>query len=89
MVTVSKEADAAPPLLEAHDLGRRYPGGVGVAEASATLVLVSLGVGEGAAAAVILLDRVLGVYLPALLGWVPAARVDLGALFADVRPGGD
>jgi len=64
------------------------PGGVGVAEASATLVLVSLGVGEGAAAAVILLDRALGVYLPALLGWVPAARIDLRAVFAAARDGG-
>lgn len=56
------------------------PGGVGVSELSATLVFVAIGVPEPAAVAVVLLDRSLGVYLPALLGWVPAARLDLGAL---------
>jgi len=56
------------------------PGGVGVAEVSATLVFVGLGVPESAAVAVILLDRAVGVYLPALLGWLPAARVDLASL---------
>jgi uncharacterized membrane protein YbhN (UPF0104 family) len=55
------------------------PGGVGVAEVSATLVFVALGVPESAAVAVVLLDRAVGVYLPALLGWLPAARIDLGA----------
>jgi len=56
------------------------PGGVGVAEASATLVLVSLGVPESAAVAAILVDRTLGVYLPALLGWLPMVDLDLGEL---------
>jgi len=58
------------------------PGGVGVAEASATLVLVSLGVGADLAAAVVLVDRAFGVYLPALLGWVPVAGLDLADLLA-------
>jgi len=58
------------------------PGGVGVAEASATAVLVALGVGPELAAAAVLVDRTLGVYLPAVLGWVPATKVDLGEIFA-------
>jgi uncharacterized protein (TIRG00374 family) len=56
------------------------PGGVGVAEASATLVLVSLGVSQEVAIAVVLVDRVFGVYLPALLGAVPMATLDLSTL---------
>jgi uncharacterized protein (TIRG00374 family) len=56
------------------------PGGVGVAEASATLVLVSLGVSQEMAIAVVLVDRVFGVYLPALLGAVPMATLDLSTL---------
>lgn len=56
------------------------PGGVGVAEASATLVLTSLGVAPEVAGVVVLLDRTFGVYLPALLGWVPMASLDLSAL---------
>lgn len=59
------------------------PGGVGVSELSATLVFVALGVPEPAAVAVVLLDRSLGVYLPALLGGIPAARLDLGGLADD------
>lgn len=55
------------------------PGGVGVTEVSATLVFVSLGVPEEAAIAVVLIDRSLGVYLPAALGWIPATRLDLTA----------
>jgi uncharacterized protein (TIRG00374 family) len=58
------------------------PGGVGVAEASATLVFVSLGVSEELAIAVVLVDRVFGVYLPALLGAVPMADLDLATLLA-------
>jgi uncharacterized protein (TIRG00374 family) len=58
------------------------PGGVGVAEASATAVLVGLGVPAELAAVAVLVDRTLGVYLPAVLGWLPAARVDFGALLA-------
>ena len=56
------------------------PGGVGVAEASATLVLVSLGVNQEVAVAVILVDRVFGIYLPALLGAIPMADLDLSTL---------
>jgi len=53
------------------------PGGIGVAEASATLVLAALGVPAGVAAPVILVDRFLGTYLPAIVGWYPAMRMDL------------
>ncbi|MEF8852677.1 MAG: lysylphosphatidylglycerol synthase transmembrane domain-containing protein [Haloarculaceae archaeon] len=63
------------------------PGGVGVAEASATAVLVALGVAPDLAAVAVLVDRTLGVYLPAVLGWLPAARVDLGEIFG-TRSGG-
>jgi uncharacterized protein (TIRG00374 family) len=55
------------------------PGGVGVTELSASLVLVGIGIPEGTAVTVILVDRTLGVYLPAVLGWVPAARIDIAA----------
>jgi uncharacterized protein (TIRG00374 family) len=58
------------------------PGGVGVAEASATLVFVSLGVSEELAIAVVLVDRVFGVYLPALLGAAPMADLDLPTLLS-------
>lgn len=58
------------------------PGGVGVAEASATLVLASLGVSEELAIAVVLVDRVFGVYLPAMLGAVPMADLDLATLLS-------
>lgn len=64
------------------------PGGVGVAEASALTVFVALGVPEAAIAPAIVLDRFLGVYLPALLGWVPMLDVDLGrVLDAEAVPG--
>lgn len=56
------------------------PGGVGVAEASATAVFVSLGVAPELAPVVILADRLFGVYLPALLGWLPAANIDISDL---------
>jgi uncharacterized protein (TIRG00374 family) len=58
------------------------PGGVGVAEASATAVLVALGVAPELAPVVVLLDRTFGVYLPAVLGWLPAANLDFRELFA-------
>lgn len=61
------------------------PGGVGVAEASATLVFVSLGVSEELAIAVVLVDRVFGVYLPALLGAVPMGDLDLATLLSSDR----
>jgi len=81
----------SPPALAGVALVAAYsvtvlpltPGGVGVAEASATAVLVGLGVAPELAAVAVLVDRTLGVYLPALLGWIPSARVDL----ADVVPG--
>lgn len=56
------------------------PGGVGVAEASATFVLAALGIPAGVSASVVLIDRFLGVYFPALLGWIPAMRLDLDAI---------
>lgn len=59
------------------------PGGIGVAEVSAALIFVALGVPEPIAALVILLDRTLGVYLPAILGWIPAARIDIARILAD------
>jgi uncharacterized protein (TIRG00374 family) len=59
------------------------PGGIGVAEASATLVLVSLGVSQELAVAVVLVDRVFGVYLPALLGAIPMADLDITTLLSD------
>lgn len=53
------------------------PGGIGVSEATATLVFVSLGIPETVVVPIVFLDRVLGVYLPALLGAVPAMTVDI------------
>jgi len=52
------------------------PGGVGIAEASATLVLAALGVPAAVAGPTILIDRFLGVYLPAVIGWYPTMRLD-------------
>lgn len=48
------------------------PGGIGITEATGTVVFVALGVPGEVAAAAILLDRLLGVYLPALAGWYPS-----------------
>ena len=48
------------------------PGGIGITEATATVVFVALGVPGEVAASAIFLDRVLGVYLPALAGWYPS-----------------
>ena len=59
------------------------PGGVGVAEASATLVLAALGIPASVAAPTILIDRFLGVYLPAFAGWVPAMRLDISSVLSD------
>ncbi|WP_082223402.1 lysylphosphatidylglycerol synthase transmembrane domain-containing protein [Halosimplex carlsbadense] len=61
------------------------PGGVGVAEASATLVFVSLGVSEEVAVAAILIDRSLGVYLPAFLGWFPMMNLNLADMINRAR----
>lgn len=59
------------------------PGGVGVTEATATAVFVTLGVPGAVVVPAIFVDRILGIYLPAIIGWFPAARLDLGALTAD------
>jgi len=56
------------------------PGGIGVTEATATAVFVGLGVPEAAVIPVIFLDRFLGVYLPALVGWYPTLDTDLSVL---------
>lgn len=45
-------------------------GGIGLAEGSAIGVLTLLGVPAGVVVPAVLLDRVLAVYLPALLGWL-------------------
>ncbi|QLH81356.1 hypothetical protein [Halosimplex pelagicum] len=58
------------------------PGGVGVTVVSATAVLLALGVAPELAPVVVLVDRTFGVYLPAVIGWLPAANVDLGDLLA-------
>ena len=52
------------------------PGGIGVAEASATVVLTALGVPAAIAGPTILIDRFLGTYFPALIGWYPTMRLD-------------
>lgn len=56
------------------------PGGIGVTEATATAVFVALGVPSEVVVPVILIDRILGVYLPALLGWYPSLGMDLGSV---------
>jgi uncharacterized protein (TIRG00374 family) len=55
------------------------PGGIGVTEATATAVFVAFGVPGEVIVPVILVDRFLGVYLPALAGWYPSFRMDLSA----------
>jgi uncharacterized protein (TIRG00374 family) len=59
------------------------PGGIGIAEASATAVLVAFGVAPELAATVILIDRFLGAYLPAILGAIPIATLDIDDLMGD------
>jgi uncharacterized protein (TIRG00374 family) len=61
------------------------PGGVGIAEASATAVLVAFGVTPELAATVILIDRSLGAYLPAILGAIPMATLDMDDLMGDSK----
>lgn len=56
------------------------PGGVGVTEATATAVFVALGVPSAAVVPAIFADRLLGTYLPALVGWYPSLKIDFGAL---------
>jgi uncharacterized protein (TIRG00374 family) len=59
------------------------PGGIGVTEATATAVFVALGVPGSVIVPVVFLDRFLGVYLPALVGWYPSLRMDFSALAAE------
>jgi len=59
------------------------PGGIGVTEATATVVFVALGVPSSVIVPVIFIDRVLGVYLPALGGWYPSLQLDLSNLSID------
>jgi uncharacterized protein (TIRG00374 family) len=59
------------------------PGGIGVTEATATAVFVALGVPSAVVVPVVFLDRFLGVYLPALVGWYPSLRMDFSALAAE------
>jgi len=59
------------------------PGGIGVTEATATAVFVALGVPSEVVVPVVLIDRVLGVYLPALLGWYPSLGMDLSSISTD------
>jgi uncharacterized protein (TIRG00374 family) len=63
------------------------PGGVGVTEATATAVFVALGVPADVVVPIVFVDRILGIYLPAVLGWVPAARLDLSRLAAGQNGG--
>jgi uncharacterized protein (TIRG00374 family) len=56
------------------------PGGVGVTEATATAVFVALGVPSEVVVPVIVIDRTLGVYLPAVAGWYPSLGLDLSEL---------
>ena len=56
------------------------PGGIGVTEATATAVFVGLGVPEAVVIPAIFLDRFLGVYLPAVVGWSPTLDMDLSVL---------
>jgi uncharacterized protein (TIRG00374 family) len=53
------------------------PGSIGVSEATATVVFVALGFPESVVVPTILVDRALGVYLPALAGWYPAIKTDV------------
>ena len=59
------------------------PGGVGVTEATATAVFVALGVPGDVIVTVVLIDRFLGTYLPAVAGWYPSLKVDVSSLAPD------
>jgi uncharacterized protein (TIRG00374 family) len=56
------------------------PGGIGVTEATATFVFLSLGYAPEVIVPAIIIDRVLSVYLPALLGWYPSVSVSLSTV---------
>jgi uncharacterized protein (TIRG00374 family) len=62
------------------------PGGVGVTEATATAVFVALGVPETVVVPAVFIDRLLGTYLPALVGWYPSLRIDLSDLVKSPGP---
>lgn len=51
-------------------------GGIGVAEITASILFVSLGYPIDVVAPIILLDRLLGKYIPGVIGFVPAMSVD-------------
>lgn len=53
------------------------PGGIGVVEATAVVVFVTLGLPQSAIVTVVFLDRLLGVYLPSLIGWVPLINTNV------------
>ena len=59
------------------------PGGIGVTEATATAVFVALGVPSAAVVTAVFADRLLGAYLPALVGWYPSLKMDLSELVAE------
>jgi uncharacterized protein (TIRG00374 family) len=56
------------------------PGGVGITEATATAVFVALGVPSEVVVPAIFADRLLGTYLPVLVGWYPSLKIDFSAL---------
>lgn len=53
------------------------PGGIGVTEATAAAVFIALGVPGQIVVPVVFVDRFLGTYLPALVGWYPSLQIDL------------
>lgn len=59
------------------------PGGIGISEATATAVFVALGVPAEVIVPAVFVDRLLGVYLPALAGWYPSVRLDVSGLVAE------
>lgn len=59
------------------------PGGIGVSEATATAVFVALGVPAAVIVPAVFVDRLLGVYLPAIAGWYPVVRLDLTGTVVD------
>ncbi|MFB6085537.1 MAG: YbhN family protein [Halodesulfurarchaeum sp.] len=56
------------------------PGGIGVTEATATAVFITVGIPGSVIVPIVFVDRIFGIYLPALLGWIPTARLDLSRL---------
>ena len=50
---------------------------------------VALGVPETAIVSAIVIDRFLGVYLPAFVGWLPMMHVDVGSLVRGEPAGGE